>query len=305
VTFLHAQEKQKFNPVEFSVGNWAGEIKGEIQGCLPCWYEMEHQCPEDLPWHPFRIELIGNRSMGADTKIQAKYPPLAFHCRGSVGFMAPGVMGIMIAGLDPNFYHDPNYRKALGFVTMLYSGGFKISEASNETIKLIFGAFGKPDDMNATGELYRVELLKKNFPRDIKPNEPIKTDKKTQLEITMPSKKVIKIAQNTEAVIKSESLIEVMRGRIHNLIKKLKPETKFNIRTPTATTGVRGTEYEIEVKDDGTTTVMVFSGEVEFSDIENRKTVIVKENQMSICKPKDLPQDPYEFNQEQILKWWR
>lgn len=158
-------------------------------------------------------------------------------------------------------------------------------------------------DQNFTGELYRIELLKKTFPKDIKPNEPIKTDKKTQLEITMPSKDVINVAQNTEAVIRSESLMEIMKGKIHGLIKKLKPKTKYEIHMPTSAVSVRGTEYVLDVADD-ITAVVVLDGEVEFSDKQSRKTVLVKKNQQSIIRDGGLPSEPVNINPDQIPRWW-
>lgn len=160
-------------------------------------------------------------------------------------------------------------------------------------------------ERKVVGSLYRIERLKKSFPKDIKPDEPIKTDKKTQLEITMPSKDVIKIAQNTEAVIRSESLIQIVKGKIHSVIKKLQPKTKFEVKTPTSGFSVRGTEYTVEVEDDGTTTVVVLDGEIEFSDKENKKMVIVKKNQKSVVKPGALPTVPEEIDPEKILNWWK
>jgi len=159
-------------------------------------------------------------------------------------------------------------------------------------------------DQSLAGELYKVKVIKNNFPEKIKPNKLIKTDRKTHLEITMPSKDVIKVSQNTEVVIRSESLIEVVKGKIHNLIKKLKPKTKFYIQTPAAIAGVRGTEYVLEVEDDGTTTIIVLDGEVELSDKDNKKTVIVKKNQKSVVKTGDLPPSPEGIDPKNIFKWW-
>lgn len=283
-----AQEKQKI-PVDFFEGKWAGEIKGSV------WADS---------WHPFRIELIGNRSMDADVIAQAKYPPVAFQAKGGIVPVAPDMMMLMIDIGDP--ISIPT--EALGFVAVLCTGVFKIVESSDKTVKLFFDAI--TDYMQATAELYRVESFKKTFPKDIKPNKPIKTDKKTQLEITMPSKDIIdiapiNIAPNTELVIKSENLLEIVKGKIHGLIKKLKPNAKFEIRTPTSVIVIRGpAEYKLNVEDDGTTTVIVLDGEVEFSDIENKKTVIVKKNQKSVVKPGILPTDPEEIDPEKILNWW-
>ncbi|MFN3550681.1 MAG: FecR domain-containing protein [Endomicrobiia bacterium] len=154
------------------------------------------------------------------------------------------------------------------------------------------------------GKIYKIEKIKKFFPKDIKPNELIRTNEKTQYEIIMPSKDIIKIAQNTNAVIKSESLMEVMKGKIHKIIKKLKPKTKFEVHTPTSVIGVRGTKYEIEVENDGTTTVKVFDGEIELSDKKMRKTVLVKKKQKSVVKPNSIPLEPVFIDETKILKWW-
>lgn len=159
-------------------------------------------------------------------------------------------------------------------------------------------------EINVTGELYRIDHLKKSFPKDIKPNESIETDKKTRIEITIPNIGKVNIAENTKTKFKSENLLEVVKGKIHGFIKKLKPKTKFDIHTPTCALSVRGTEYALNVEDDGTTTLIVIDGEVEFSDKEKKKTVLVKKNQQSVVKPGELPSEPVQINPDQILKWW-
>ncbi|MCX6320920.1 MAG: FecR family protein [Bacteroidia bacterium] len=156
-----------------------------------------------------------------------------------------------------------------------------------------------------TGQLYRIETLKKTFPKDIKPDEPIKTDKKTQLEITMPSKDVINVAQNTEAVIRSESLMEVVKGKIHAMIEKLKVRGKFEYNTPAASFTVRGTEFELNVEDDGTTTLIVLDGELEFSDINKKKIMLVSKNQQVVVKPGEFPPLPVQIDPDKILRWWK
>ncbi len=160
------------------------------------------------------------------------------------------------------------------------------------------------DGCSVKGIIYKVRTQKLSFPKDIKPNEPIKTDKRTRMEVNLPNVGKVNIAENTTAVFKSENLLEIAKGKIHSLIKKLKPKTKFEIHTPTCVTSGRGTEYLLDVADDGTTTLIVLDGEVEISDLENKKTVIVKKNQKSIVKPGKLPSEPVNINPEQILKWW-
>lgn len=154
------------------------------------------------------------------------------------------------------------------------------------------------------GELYRIELQKKTIPKDIQPNEPIETDKKTRIEITIPDIGKVNIAENTKAKFKSENLLEVVKGKIHGFIKKLKPKTKFEVNSPTCILAVRGTEYAFNVEDDGTTTLIVLDGEVEFSDKEKKKTVLVKKNQHSVVKPGELPSEPVDISINRVPKWW-
>ncbi len=314
-----AQEKHQI-PVDFFEGKWAGEIKG---------YAIAHDCEKGNRTVNFSIDLISYESHGdaGETII------LPFKAKGVYMFWFMG-------GITPNASVAEDGKAY--YVTPLFVHlrfHFSESELTPVTDQWILGLYflvliddnksnNRIDLKNRlvkiqhkqeeychcggfslalvySGEIYQLDKNRVYFPKDIKPNEPIKTDKKTQLEITMPSNDVINVAQNTEAVIRSESLMEIMKGKIHGLIKKLKPNTKFEIHTPTSVTSVRGTEYELNVEDDGTTTVIVLDGEVEFSDKENKKTVIVKKNQISVCKPKDLPSDPYEINQDQLLKWWK
>jgi len=56
--------------------------------------------------------------------------------------------------------------------------------------------------------------------------------------------------------------IEVTTGRIWASVEKLKPGSKFEVKTPSAVATVRGTAFEISVAPDGTTTVKTTEGEV-------------------------------------------
>jgi hypothetical protein len=304
-----AQEKQKI-PAEFFARKWLGILKGN-------YFERTSHPSNTIQEPPINIDF----SIEINWLDAILYP---FGVKGVVGILPSSSKGIPISVIENN---KPFYETVL--LTAVFNVGENPSPALLGLVSLFVSEsldnqVDLKDDciqvkhiredyypsghlnyrFTVEGTIYAGEHKKKIFPKDIKPDEPIKTDKKTQLEITMPSKDVIKVAQNSEAVIRSESLMEVMKGKIHGLIKKLKPKTKFEIRTLTATTGVRGTEYALSVEDDGTTTVVVLDGEVEFSDKENKKTVIVKKNQKSVVKPGALPINPEEIDPERILNWW-
>jgi len=57
------------------------------------------------------------------------------------------------------------------------------------------------------------------------------------------------------------------------------PPEGFSVCTPSATAAIRGTEWEIAVADDGSTTLSVFNGEVEFYN--ERGTVVVRPNEQA------------------------
>ena len=44
------------------------------------------------------------------------------------------------------------------------------------------------------------------------------------------------------------TLLELAKGKVLVHVEKLKGESKFEVRTPTATTGVRGTDFEVSVE---------------------------------------------------------
>lgn len=91
------------------------------------------------------------------------------------------------------------------------------------------------------------------------------------------------------------------------------PPTKFltytegyhlKIYTPNGTSGPIGTDYEVIVKEDGTSTFVVFDGAVKVSDKNNRKTVTVNAGQKTIIAPNGVPSNPMPFDLNTYNKWW-
>jgi hypothetical protein len=57
--------------------------------------------------------------------------------------------------------------------------------------------------------------------------------------------------------------VALFQGLATNKVNKLSEGSVYAVRTPTAVAGVRGTEFQCEVAEDGETEVVVFEGEVE------------------------------------------
>ncbi len=180
-------------------------------------------------------------------------------------------------------------------VTSAGSGGIAFKAVESEE-----GSHRK----EVNGILSRIHFRRIVFTTAIQPQEVIRTDPQTRIEVTLPDQGRVTISENTAVSFRSESLVEVLSGKIRAVIQKLNPKAKFDVHTPVSATSVRGTEFHVEVGEDGTTNVVVFDGEVEFSDREGRNTVQVKKGQESVVRPGERPAQPVTTHPDQILKWW-
>jgi hypothetical protein len=97
---------------------------------------------------------------------------------------------------------------------------------------------------------------------------------------------------------------EIIDEIIEKLDKLHEEGYNFKVRTPQSVLAVRGTQFKTKVEKDGTTILTVLDGEVEFSDKQMRKTVVVKKNQKSVVKSGGLPSDPVSIVSNQIPRWW-
>jgi len=108
-----------------------------------------------------------------------------------------------------------------------------------------------------------------------------------------------------EIVSFKPEISDIEFGEITTKLDKLREEGyDFKVRSPQAGCGARETQFITKVDKDGTTTLTVLDGEVEFSDKQMRKTVLVKKNQKSVVKPGELPSEPVSIDQKIIPKWW-
>ncbi len=203
--------------------------------------------------------------------------------------------------------------------------------------------FDKNGYITITGELYRIYTKKDTLGKTIQIDESIKTDKFTQREIVVPAIiKVpefpyktgeLYVFNNTNCIFTSKNELYLGSGEIvvfedknwwekvdiNKVVSEMKTPNKdlsleiimgeieisgpTKVRSPQAVLATRGTQFITKVKD-GTTILTVLDGEVEFSDINKKKTVIVKKNQKSMCETNGLPTEPETIDIEQILKWW-
>lgn len=123
-------------------------------------------------------------------------------------------------------------------------------------------------------------------------------------EITFRDGTKLRLGENTRFLVKwHDPCLELKTfwGRIWARI--FKPEC-FRVYTPNAIMAVRGTEFEVDVAEDGTTTVIVLDGVVDVCDLAGTKTVLVGQNQTTTVEPNGVPSDPQPIDPNQIDRWW-
>lgn len=117
----------------------------------------------------------------------------------------------------------------------------------------------------------------------------LKTKENSYGELKFSDGSITEIKANTQVSIYKDYL-SLTIGYIKLYITKLFPN--FEVRTPTAIAGVRGTEFSVEVLPDQTTLVVVYEGEVDVT--AEGKTLRIKKGESTIVKPHSQPSNPKE-----------
>ena len=141
-------------------------------------------------------------------------------------------------------------------------------------------------------------------PLILQADDEIRTGDDGEIEIHLLDGSIICVSPNCCFVFREikEDLLkgETFWGRIRSLIHR----KSWQIDTPSAASAVRGTEFILEVAEDGTTTLTVLKGTVEFSDRALTESVLVRRNQTSVTKPWGTPSSPASIDPVEIDRWW-
>lgn len=299
---IFAQEKQKI-PEDFFSGKWGGVISGKIK------------LGEDN--FSFDLELIGNpgkntaylklnavRTSMVETGGFVQVPITVFDTQVPCAIYFKSNPPIFTLNFSQDFGKQiPSDFNTFALYQLAFVTGFKM-EPKNEKLFFLYSRektlLWKGGD--ATGELHRIYVKKDTLGKTVHINESIKTDEYTQRDIVVPNVGEIIVNTDSDGVFKSEREFDLIRGEIYS---KIKLGGNYKVKLPQAVCSVRGTQFITKVEKDGTTTLTVIDGEVEFSDIKKKATVVVRKNQRSVVKPGGLPAEPEVIEQNQILKWWK
>jgi len=149
---------------------------------------------------------------------------------------------------------------------------------------------------------------------EIKKGTFLKTGKNSEAILEFGKKSAIVISQNTsikitEALFEKKDIKEVKirtsKGKIWSIIEQLPlPDSKFEIETPNAVAGIRGTAFLVKVDDVLLKTkVSVFKGEVNVISKSTLNSVIVKENKTTIVQGEESPTSPTEIETKEKDEW--
>ena len=135
----------------------------------------------------------------------------------------------------------------------------------------------------------------------------IKTGELSRIAVMFTDETQVRLSQNTVLEVKQvtppgkigQSLLRVLLGRMWARTKAI--PANLAIATPSATAGIRGTDWQLEVEDGGRSTVAVFSGEVEFYNDQGR--VVVGANEAAVAEIGKAPTKIILTNFRERVQW--
>ena len=134
------------------------------------------------------------------------------------------------------------------------------------------------------------------------------TGAESRLEVVFDDTTVLKLDPNCSLVIKklvraesNETIIELIKGRVTAIVKKLTENEEFKVRTKMAMAAVKGTEFIVDANDEDT--VAVFEGAVEVSGLDIKgnvieKIIVKKEQETVITKKSRRPSRSRRFRKD-------
>jgi hypothetical protein len=95
--------------------------------------------------------------------------------------------------------------------------------------------------------------------------------------------------------------MKILKGGMFTKVKKLNSSSSFNISTPSAVCGVRGTQFDVSYGDE--TKIGVVNGEVAVANPDNPDEMVsVFENMQTSVKKNQSPTKPYRMSESELNK---
>lgn len=201
----------------------------------------------------------------------------------------------------------------LFLITVLLKGGagagngsLQVKDSPQIDITHIAGSVERMDVSHFLS-IFRIERWKQLTSRDvIRAGDRIRTGSDGRLEFYLGKEIFIKVSAGSEIIIGENlsrgSSLGLKSGRIWARFKNLWQKiTSFEVITPSAVAGVRGTLFSV-FTDGDSTLLSVKEGKVEFKAISGKEGIIVNTNQMSIARSGRIS-SPVKMDEKEAAVW--
>ena len=191
---------------------------------------------------------------------------------------------------------------------------------------LLLGAPAWANDAEIVLSLGRVEVRETTLAgwktasvrQQLKAGDFVRTGDASQMALLMRDQTQVRLSQDSVFQIQSvdgeseSTSFELFRGRMWAQAKqlftgslrattRLSRPSHLQVKTATATIGIRGTDWEVSVDDGGKTSVAVFSGEVEVGNEQGQ--VFVGPNELATVEPGRAPVKILLTNAKDRVQW--
>lgn len=136
------------------------------------------------------------------------------------------------------------------------------------------------------------------------PGDKIETGADGRIDLVMKDGHKIHLEPHSTLTFEKDEVSYLAEGALAAMRKLIKEKMgkKFEVRTPSAVTSVRGTEYSIQATPEGTT-IEVHEGSVEVWDLKKIRSAVVEAG-FKVFVPKDgLPGTPEKDENWKTLDW--
>jgi hypothetical protein len=196
-------------------------------------------------------------------------------------------------GLRKNRLREQRALKAISWVEKLRREG----SSSTRVAGFMPRVEGTVEIQSAGGGAARP--ITSDTPPVLGPGDTLRTGLDGYADILLGEGGLLSLDSGTALVLSEKGGEALLYGEIQCRMRR-----KFEIRTPEAVCGVRGTEFVLREIPGKPTAVVVIDGTVAFSDIKGTKTVLVGAGQQSYLLPDGLPAEPTKANLQEMKKWW-
>jgi ferric-dicitrate binding protein FerR (iron transport regulator) len=137
----------------------------------------------------------------------------------------------------------------------------------------------------------------------------LRTDKKGRARVTLDDRSMLSLGSDSELVIQQhdseshQTFLELLYGKIRCRVTQITPSGRFQLRTPNAVAGVRGTDFGADSSVPGETKFICISGTVLVTPLDARLPAVECHGGMTVTVKQGTPASAQPATPEQLERW--